>query len=57
MYTSSTGVNFPYSGNNITKETNTLPKEPETSNNEDEKLECSHRVMKTNSKNTAVKAF
>lgn len=57
MYTSSTGVYYPYVGENITEETKTLTKEPEILENEDEKLEYWYGVMKTNSENAAIKAF
>ena len=57
MYTSSTGVYYPYLGENITEETKTLTKEPDTLENEDEKLEYWYGVMKTNSENAAIKAF
>ena len=57
MYTSSTGVYYPYLGDNITEETKTLTKEPETLDNENEKLEYWYGVMKTNSENAVVKAF
>ncbi|NVK53750.1 MAG: NAD-dependent epimerase/dehydratase family protein [Flavobacteriaceae bacterium] len=57
MYTSSTGVYYPYLGDNITEETNTLTKEPLKIENEDEKLEYWYGVMKTNSENEVIKAF
>lgn len=57
MYTSSTGVYYPYLGNDITEDTKTLTKEPETLDNENEKLEYWYGVMKTNSENEAIKAF
>lgn len=57
MYTSSTGVYYPYLGDNITEKTVTLTKEPETLENENEKLEYWYGVMKTNSENAVVKAF
>jgi 2'-hydroxyisoflavone reductase len=57
MYTSSTGVYYPYLGDNITEETETLTKEPDTLENENEKLEYWYGVMKTNSENAAIKAF
>ena len=57
MYTSSTGVYYPYLGNNITEETKILTKEPETVEDENEKLEYWYGVMKTNSENAAIKAF
>jgi 2'-hydroxyisoflavone reductase len=57
MYTSSTGVYYPYLGDHITEETKTLTKEPETVENEDEKLEYWYGVMKANSENAALKAF
>jgi 2'-hydroxyisoflavone reductase len=57
MYTSSTGVYYPYLGDNITEKTETLTKEPEALESEDEKLEYWYGVMKTNSENAVVKAF
>jgi len=57
LYTSSTGVYYPYLGENITEETKTLTKEPDILENEDEKLEYWYGVMKTNSENAAIKAF
>ena len=57
MYTSSTGVYYPYLGDNITEETKTLTKEPEVVEHEDEKLEYWYGVMKTNSENEVLKAF
>ncbi|WKD84678.1 hypothetical protein KCTC32516_00012 [Polaribacter huanghezhanensis] len=57
MYTSSTGVYYPYLGDHITEENTTLAKEPETVEHEDEKLEYWYGVMKTNSENAAIKAF
>lgn len=57
LYTSSTGVYYPYLSENITEETTTLTKEPEIIENEDEKLEYWYGVMKTNSENAVIKAF
>ena len=57
LYTSSTGVYYPYLGDTITEETKTLTKEPETLEDENEKLEYWYGVMKTNSENAAIKAF
>jgi 2'-hydroxyisoflavone reductase len=57
IYTSSTGVYYPYLGDNITEKTKTLTKEPDTLESEDEKLEYWYGVMKTNSENAAIKAF
>ena len=57
LYTSSTGVYYPYLGDNITEDTKTLTKNPETYDNEYEKLEYSYGVMKTNSENETIKAF
>ncbi len=57
LYTSSTGVYYPYLGENITEETKTLTKEPDILENEDEKLEYWYGVMKTNSENAVIKAF
>lgn len=57
LYTSSTGVYYPYLGDNITENTVTLTKEPEKLDHENEKLEYWYGVMKTNSENAAIKAF
>ena len=57
IYTSSTGVYYPYLGESINEETKTLKKEPEVLENNDEKLEYWYGVMKTNSENAAIKAF
>ena len=57
LYTSSTGVYYPYLGDNITEDTVTLTKEPEKLDHENEKLEYWYGVMKTNSENAAIKAF
>jgi 2'-hydroxyisoflavone reductase len=57
MYTSSTGVYYPYLGDDITEETKTLTKEPTTLEDENEKLEYRYGVMKTNSEKAAIKAF
>jgi len=57
MYTSSTGVYYPYLGASISEETKTLTKVPEVLDNENEKLEYWYGVMKTNSENAAIKAF
>ncbi len=57
LYTSSTGVYYPYLGNHITEDTKTLTEEPAVIENEDEKLEYWYGVMKTNSENAAIKAF
>lgn len=57
MYTSSTGVYYPYLGDKINEKTKTLTKEPDKLNNENEKLEYWYGVMKTNSENAAIKAF
>ncbi len=57
LYTSSTGVYYPYLNKNISEDTKTLTKEPETFNHESEKLEYWYGVMKTNSEAAAKKAF
>lgn len=57
LYTSSTGVYYPYLDENISEETKVLTEEPETVDNEDEKLEYWYGVMKTNSESAAKKAF
>ena len=57
LYTSSTGVYYPYLGENYTEDTKTLTKEPEVIDVEEEKLEYWYGVMKTNSEIETIKAF
>ncbi len=57
LYTSSTGVYYPYLGDDIVETTETLTVEPEGIEDEDEKIEYWYGVMKTNSENAAKKAF
>lgn len=55
LFTSSTGVYYPYLGSNMKEEDKVLLKEPETVENEEEKIEYWYGVMKANSE-LAVKA-
>ena len=57
LYTSSTGVYYPYLDDNYTEDTKTLTKEPEVIEVEEEKLEYWYGVMKTNSEIETIKAF
>ena len=57
LYTSSTGVYYPYLGSDIKEGTKLLLKEPEELENEDEKMEYWYGVMKANSELEAQKAF
>ncbi|MFD1163353.1 NAD-dependent epimerase/dehydratase family protein [Hwangdonia seohaensis] len=57
LYTSSTGVYYPYLGDHITENTTTLTEAPETFGHKYEKLEYDYGVMKTNSENETIKAF
>jgi len=57
MYTSSTGVFYPYLGSNIKEDTELLKVEPEGIEDEDLKLEYWYGVMKTNSEIAAIEAF
>ena len=56
IYTSSTGVYYPYLGEDIKEDTKLLTKEPEVMK-EEEELEYWYGVMKTNSESAARKAF
>lgn len=56
MYTSSTGVFYPYLGNDFTEEKEVLLEEPEDSD-EDEKMEYWYGVMKAQSEVAAKKEF
>jgi 2'-hydroxyisoflavone reductase len=56
MYTSSTGVYYPYINSDFTEESKVLQKEPEVVA-EEEKLEYWYGVMKANSELAARKAF
>lgn len=57
LYTSSTGVYYPYLGSDIKEGTKLLMKEPDTYEHEDEKLEYWYGVMKTNSELATREAF
>lgn len=57
MFTSSTGVYYPYLGDNIDETTEVLLKEPEVIENEDEKLEYWYGVMKATSEVAVSQAF
>lgn len=56
LYTSSTGVYYPYLGDNIKEDTKLLRKEPDNPA-EEEKLEYWYGVMKANSELAALNAF
>ena len=57
MYTSSTGVYYPYLGDNITEDTPLLTVEPEGIEDKEIKIEYWYGVMKTNSEQAARDAF
>lgn len=57
LYTSSTGVYYPYLGNDIAETTEVLLKEPEELEDEDQKMEYWYGVMKSNSELETIKAF
>lgn len=57
LYTSSTGVYYPYLGDNISENTTVLLEEPKKFENEDEKLEYWYGVMKSNSENAVKQNF
>ena len=57
LYTSSTGVYYPYLGVNIDEDTALLMKEPEDIVDEEMKLEYWYGVMKSTSEAEALKAF
>ena len=57
VYTSSTGVYYPYLGDNIKEDTELLTVEPEGIEDEDMKLEYWYGVMKTNSELAAREAY
>ncbi|MFK7773910.1 MAG: NAD-dependent epimerase/dehydratase family protein [Saprospiraceae bacterium] len=56
LYTSSTGVYYPYLGNDIKEDTKLVLTEPDEMN-EEEKLEYGYGVMKANSELAAIKEF
>lgn len=57
MYTSSTGVYYPYLGSNIREDTKLLLEEPEGIEDEEMKIEYWYGVMKTNSEIAARNNF
>ncbi len=57
MYTSSTGVYYPYLGDNIKEDTELLTEEPEGIEDKDMKIEYWYGVMKTNSELAARAAY
>lgn len=57
LYTSSTGVYYPYLGSNIDEGTKLLLKEPENVEDEEMKMEYWYGVMKANSEIETIKAF
>ena len=57
MYTSSTGVYYPYTGDNINEDTEVLLEEPQGIQDEDEKIEYWYGVMKSKSELETLKAF
>lgn len=57
LFTSSTGVYYPYLGDNIKEDTQVLLEEPETIEDEDMKLEYWYGVMKANSELAAINAY
>jgi len=57
LYTSSTGVYYPYLGSDIDEKTKLLLKEPEDIVDEDLKMEYGYGVMKANSEIETIKAF
>ena len=57
MYTSSTGVYYPYLTSDIKEDTKVLLEEPKVLDNEDERMEYWYGVMKANSENAARAAF
>lgn len=57
LYTSSTGVYYPYLGTNIKEDTDLVLKIPEGLADEDEKIEYGYGVMKSNSEIAARQSF
>lgn len=57
LYTSSTGVYYPYLSDNISEEQNLVMIEPEDIEDEDEKLEYWYGVMKANSEKVTKEIF
>lgn len=57
LYTSSTGVYYPYLGSDIKENTNLVMEVPDGIESEDEKMEYGYGVMKSNSEIEAKRAF
>ena len=57
MYTSSTGVYYPYLSDSVDEQSPVMLKEPEKVENEDEKLEYWYGAMKASSEMETIKAF
>lgn len=57
MYTSSTGVYYPYMSDSVNEESPVRLKEPELIENEEEKLEYWYGAMKASSEMETIKAF
>ena len=57
LYTSSTGVYYPYLGSDINEESKLLLKEPDGIEDEELKMEYRYGVMKANSEIETIKAF
>lgn len=57
IFTSSTGVYYPYLGDNIDEKTEILNEEPEVIEVEEEKLEYWYAVMKGNAEKAVIKEF
>ncbi len=57
VYISSTGVYYPYLGNDIKEDTKVLLEEPKVLENEEERMEYWYGVMKANSEKTAQTVF
>ncbi len=57
VYTSSTGVYYPYIDSDFKEDSAVLMEEPEGLTDEDEKIEYWYGVMKANSEQEAIKAF
>lgn len=57
LYTSSTGVYYPYLGKDIKEDTSLVLEMPEGLESEDDKLEYEYGVMKANSEQTATAQF
>lgn len=57
IYTSSTGVYYPYLSNGMDEKTKVLLKAPEKLEDEEQKMEYGYGVMKANSEEETIKAF